>query len=422
MNTSQDDFSPMSIDQQIDLPDELLSREDALLIHGVRAMFEQEKNMSIEQGWARIVSQRASRDQQSEVLDLSQYRQRNERISIMNEHILPSTPIQAVPKKRSVLRLFSLVAAVLVCVALVGSLTLVLGASRNKTPSTQVGSGNTTQKATPTATPLVIPAACKDSANPGEEKLCAEGKETSLNITKSVTVHTHDQYGKVTGSATLNLTFLRAYADSSHLLLVYMINQAPAQVLGNDWGGYGTLTTDQGDLRANSPCMAQGLCVESFDTSSLPTGIKQLQAQALTTDFGDSLPLAFTLPVQTATSKTVTVNQTVTKNGYTLTLNQLVLTDSTTTLAYAYTPQPAGVHAVYGEVQAITINGQSQAIGSSASGSGSGNSAGGSWTTVLNQTLLDQPGTWTVTMALTGLGTQGQETLMTATFTFTVSA
>lgn len=426
MTTSQDDFSPTSIDQSIDHPGELLSHDDAQLIHDVRAMFEQEKQASIERGWARIASQRAqnaSSDQPSEVLDLSLYRRRNERISLVQDTTLLSSPKKDTPKKRSRLRLLSLAAAVLVCVALVGSLTLVLGATRNH--NTNVGSYNTALQPTPTATPTVNPATCKDPYNPAELTLCAEGKETALNITKNFTVQMQDQHNKVTASTTLHITFLRAYADTTQLLLVYNIDQGPsltrALAQGNNWSGFMTLTTEQGQF-GSSRATTGGFLAQSFDTSSLPAGVKQLQVQSIQTGDGESLPLTFTVPINDAIQR-IAVNQSVSKNGYTLTLDNLVLSPSRTTLAYEETsavvsPWPPSV-----DVQSLTINGKEQTVGSNDGGSGSSTHPGRqNGTIVLDQSLLYQPGTWTITLAIDSTTPNTTSTaLMTATFTFTVS-
>ena len=421
MNDSQDDFSPMLIDQQIDHPDAFLVQEDARLIHEMRALFEQEKSELIEQGWTRLASKRAEAEQRSEVLDLSAYRQRIERTSPVNTNTMLSTPIKGTHKK-SWPRLLSLVAAVLVCVALVGSLTLVLVISKSRIPSTIVGSHNatsTTHAATPTATPLVIPPACKDTSDQADQVLCATGEETMLNITKSFTVSGHNPNGSLNGSGTVNVTFLRAYADPSRLLLAYTINQAP----GTDWGGFATLSTNQGDLGSYGANLFKGFFVQSFDTSNLPVGTTQLHIQAIKTMFGASLPLAFTLPFHHA-SKTIPVKQTVTGNGYTLTLDHLVLTGSSTTLVYTYTntPQAKNEH-IDIKLQALTINGQSIPLSAGFSGTGSGNDTGGSGKFSLYQSFLAQPGNGTVTLALVRMNPDSSPmftTLLTGKFTFTV--
>lgn len=414
MNDFQDDFSPMLIEQHIDHPEALLSQEDARFIHEVRALFEQEKREWIEQGWTRLASKRAQAEQRSEVLDLSAYRQRHERTSPVNPHTMPSTPLKGTHKK-SWPRLLSLVAAVLVCVALVGSLTLVLAASKSSTPNTTTGGHRATltvPTATPTATPLVIPPECNDPSDQADQVLCAKGEETMLNITRSFTVASHSPNGAVNGSATVNITFLRAYADPSRLLLAYTINQAP----GTDWGGFVTLSTEQGYLSTHGSCLFKGLCVQSLDTSKLSASIAQLQVRTINTAFGASIPLAFNLPFHHA-SKTIPVEQTATGNGYTLTLDHLILTGSVANLAYSYTNAPqSNSEYLDVKIQKLTINGQFIPIGAGLSGSGK---------FPLYQSLLDQPGTWTVTMALikmniaVGSGSTFS-TLLTGVFTFTV--
>ncbi|MGH2509319.1 MAG: hypothetical protein ACRDHZ_18225, partial [Ktedonobacteraceae bacterium] len=78
------------------------------------------------------------------------------------------------------------------------------------------------------------------------------------------------------------------------------------------------------------------------------------------------------------------------------------------------------------DVPTITINGKKLLPGLN-SASLSGGSTGGNGETNLSDALLDQPGTWTVTLALTktnlGAGPNAVASpLLTATFTFTVPA
>lgn len=426
MHDSQDDFTPMLIEQQLEQPDTLLIPADARLVHEIRAMFEQEKHEWLEQGWTRLVSRRAHTDQAPEVLELSTYKQHHERTSTMHEQSTPVISPKPTPKK-SVIRLLNLSAAVLVCLTLVGSLTLIFAASRNQKPSTSVGSHiptPTTQIATPIPTPLTIPPACKDSSYPTEEALCAKGEETNLNMTKSVTLTTRDPHGRITGSSTIIITFLRAYADPSQLLLTYTIDQAPNM----DWGGLVTLSTSQGILGSHGNGLFKGFYVQSFDTSSISLSITQFQIQTVMTAFGAAIPLNFTLPFHN-TRKIVPIKQTMTSNGYALTLDNLILTGSATNLFYSYTSQFTSQRyvSIEEEVQAITINGQKQIVRGGYPSSFSGNPTSGNGITSLSQALLNQPGTWMVTLALVKTDASSgsytvTSTLMTATFTFTVPA
>lgn len=421
MNDFQDDFSPILVDQQIDQPD-LLSPEDARLIHEVRAMFEQEKSAWIEQGWARLMRQRANADQQPEVLDFSAYRQNGDKNAAMNESF--ALPLQAATKKRRA-RLPGLLAAVLVCIALVGCLSFVLAAARNQTAKTGVGSHGTTataQAATvaPSPTPtLTIPSTCKDTMDLADEVLCAKGEQTVLNITRSFTITAHNPDGSSKGPGTISITFHRAYADPVRLMLVYTITRAP----GTDWGGFVTLSTRQGMIGSGGACLFKGFCVQSFDTSTLPAGIKQLQVQAINTAYGASIPLSFSLPFH-ATSKTVSIKQTVTSKGNVLTLDHIVLTGSTTGFAITYKLQkPNGVDVLM-KVTAITINGQQQAEGAGWSGN-FGDNGKGEMSGQMNfyQSFLDQPGSWTVEISLVKFEPAATPSpLVTGTFTFNVPA
>lgn len=421
MDDTQNDFSPMLIEQQIDDPDLLLSPESAQLVHEMHAMFEHEMHAGIERGWRRLMKQRAGSAQPPEALDLSNYRQRRERTSTrMHDNTLSSAlPPNAMKKRIS--RFFGLVAAALVCSLLVGSLALVLGTSRGAGPSTLVGSHmSATSVPTPTATPLVIPASCKDAQDRADEVLCAESQETTINITRRFSVTLHNPNGSVKGTGVVDITFLRAYADPTRLLLAYTINQAPDLALGNDWGGLTTLSTAQGDFGSYGSNMSKGFFVQTFDTSGLSLRTAQLQVRTISTAFGKSLPLAFTLPFHAA-STTVKVGQSFTQNGYTLTLDRIILTGSATTVMY--TSAWSGKTGAGGAVLSITINGQDQNFKESA-GTSSGNATESSGSISAYQPLLGHPGTWKVKMALVQMhmGSSGpvNTILFTTTFIFTI--
>jgi len=294
--------------------------------------------------------------------------------------------------------------------------------------SSSVGSRVSTATAQPgTATPvLTIPSSCKGSSasDIAELMLCEHGQETIINITTSLTVQSITSPGKKPQTGTVNVTFLRAYADRSRLILVYKINSVPTPAI--EWSGFGTLSTQQGDVSANSGGFGTGYQVQSFDASSLPARITKLQVKKIITEAGSSVSLAFTLPFHSA-SKTVTVKQTATNKGYTLTLNQLVLTGSTTTFALTATYQPLQkTYVTNFEIQAITINGQNQQLtfpGGPGVGPGVGTATSLTGSCSFYQSWLDQPGSWTVTVVLVK---EKQVTgsvpspVVTGTFTFTV--
>jgi hypothetical protein len=257
-----------------------------------------------------------------------------------------------------------------------------------------------------------------DGKDLAEQTLCAKGEETTINITRSFTTNTADSQGKVSGPGTVKVTFHRAYADTSRLILVYTIHQA----LTTNWGGFANLSTNQGTLNTFESSWQTGSFTQSFDTSSLPANTTQLHIQALGTTYGTPVPLAFTLPFHT-TSKTVMVKQTRTGKGYTITLDRLVLTNSLTifayTLTYGQTPWPPDV-----QIAALSINGQKQTVvPGSPSGSGASSHPGVvNETRVLAQIFLGQPGSWAVTFSLSSTNPGPSTPLGEETFTFSISA
>lgn len=424
MNDPQDNFSPALVESQIDDPDVLLSSEDARFIHDVRTMFAQEKQEWLENGWAKLLEQRADTGQQADVLDLSAYKQNNEKA--VNAPLKSPSALVGVSSRRRILRQLNLLAAALVCIALVGGLLLVQAESKRQNTGSSLGNQVSTATAQPsTATPvLTIPSSCKGSSasDVAELMLCEQGQETIMNITKSLTVRSITSPGEKPQTGTVNVTFLRAYADRSRLILVYKINSVPTPAI--NWSGFATLSTQQGSLGANSGGFGTGYQVQSFDTSSLPASSTKLQVKKIITEAGSSTSLAFTLPFHSA-SKTVTVRQTATNKGYTLTLNQLVLTGSTTTFALTATYQPLQkIYVTNFEIQAITINGQNQQL-TYPTGPGAGTATSFTESCSFYQSWLDQPGSWTVTVVLMK---EKQVTgavpspVVTGTFTFTVPA
>lgn len=423
MNDSQDNFSPALVDSQIDNPDVLLSSEDARFIHDVRTMFAQEKQEWFENGWARLLEQRVNTGQQVDVLDFSAYKQNNEKA--VNAPLKSSSALARVSSRRRLPRQLSLLAAVLVCIVLVGGLLLVQAESKRHNPGSSLGNQVSTATAQlGTATPvLTIPSSCKGSSasDVAELMLCEQREETTINITKSLTVRSITSPGEKPQTGTVNVTFLRAYVDRSRLILVYKINSVPTPAI--NWLGFATLSTQQGSLSANSGGFGTGYQVQSFDTSSLPASSTELQVKKIITEAGSSTSLAFTLPFHSA-SKTVTVRQTVTNNKYSLTLDHIVLTGSTTTFFYS-TKGPAIMGMLTNvESEKVTINGK-QVISVLSTGPYGVDSQGkGQGELVGYQSLLNQPGIWTVKMVLKSMkqGSSVTSVPLTGTFTFTVPA
>jgi hypothetical protein len=316
---------------------------------------------------------------------------------------------------KRLLRRVNLLVAVLICVALVGSLALVLAASHIRPMNTLTGHQNLPI----TITKPTKQVNCQANSDLAEETLCAQGLETDLNSTKNFTTSIYDtNTGMVTGPGTVNVTFLRAYADTSRLILVYTINKTPGT-----WGDFVSLTTSQGVLAATTTLGAagstsdKGFFTQSFSTTNLAAGTTQVQLESLTARYttnSTSVPLAFTLPFHATASKTVPVNQNVSGQGYTLTLNHVVLTNSLTTLALTVTFPAQHPQAILIEV---TSDGQSELwrIDNNAQGASTCDCS------FSQSLLLAHPGSsWNINVKMS---TEAPfSVLQTGTFTFTIPA
>lgn len=150
----------------------------------------------------------------------------------MDEKDMPLIPAP-VSRPKSWKHRFRLIAALLICITLVGSLSLALALMRSQT--TKVGRPGTQPASMGAPTN-----ACQDGLDYAEETLCAQGEETILNITRDFVLHGHG------ASGTIKVTFQRAYADPSRLILIYTIHSSPDA----GWGGFMHLSTQQGVLHS----------------------------------------------------------------------------------------------------------------------------------------------------------------------------
>jgi hypothetical protein len=139
MHDSDNSFPPELIDQQIEQPDTTLPIGEARLIHELQAMYDQEKAVSIDRVWTRMVHQGALAPRFSEPLAF----QRPES-ELTRSH--PMQNREQTSKRKPFSRTFNLIAAAVICVVLVGSIALVLRVARPI--STITGSQHL-----PTATP-----------------------------------------------------------------------------------------------------------------------------------------------------------------------------------------------------------------------------------------------------------------------------
>jgi hypothetical protein len=316
-------------------------------------------------------------------------------------------PVTRTPIRRKRLsRLLGLVAAALVSVVLVGSMALVFTVLKDNNSTTNVhGSTPTVTTGTATTTPTpAIPTECLDPVDLAEQALCTSHAETMLNLTKTFTTG---------GNGTWKVTFLRAYADTTGLILLYTVKDAPS----SDWISFMSLTIQQGitlhgggEQGCNAPHARQCQLV-MFDTSTIPAGTTKLHVQAITNAFtGNPVPLKFTIPLHTV-RKVVAVHKTQTSHGISLTLDHLVLTGSKTLFYFQESPQFNANDTV---ISSITINGQNQEIQGSISRENGGQA--------IDLSLLDKPGSWMLQFSLDIFGKTGSHTQVTWTFHFTVTA
>lgn len=229
-------------------------------------------------------------------------------------------------------RLLGLVAAILVCAVLVGSMALVFSVTKGNSGIPGTGNpGSTSPQTTPTASPTpvtTIPPECLDRQDLTEETLCAQHQETILHITKNFGGH--------------SVTFVRAYADVSRFLLVYTTTDSPQ----SEAISFTSVTIQPGIklsggqlVAYEDPSTLQWYDVVSFGTGAVPAGITTLHVESIVDAFsGQSTPLQFTTPFHNqafdATQKTVQINQAVTSNGITLTLERVAFSIGGTTFHF----------------------------------------------------------------------------------------
>ncbi len=289
----------------------------------------------------------------------------------------------------------TLVAAVLVSVLLIGGMGLVFTRVGNQqSPNTGPGA--------PAPTPTPTCSACDDNSNMADASLCAANKETPLNITRTF--------------GTQKATFIRAYADTTQLMLVYIDGLASTDAVG-----FESVTIQQGIVLKggssiggySNPVTHQGYNVVSFATNAVPAGTTELHVQSIVDVFsGKSTPLNFTVPFHTD-QKTVQVNQTATSKGISLTLKHVQFTGSA--MIFYVGPEPyANGGYVSISVQSMSVNGQSLTYNGGQSGD---NVNGNSLISIVLNAPLDQPGSWTVRISGDQQGLVGG---WTWTFHFTV--
>lgn len=303
-------------------------------------------------------------------------------------------------QRKRLQRFLSLAAAVLVSAVLVGSMALAFSALKDHAPNTGSASRGSTPGAS--ATPMVPPE-CRDVQDQIDETLCTQHKETLLDITKNFSGH--------------EITFVRAYADTSRLFLVYTTTDSPH----SDTISFLSVTVQQNiTLGGGSGLQIVYEDTEthlwyylvSFETQAVPAGTSALHVEGITDAFsGASTSLNFTTPFHAvsfdATQNNLSVKQTMTSKGFALTLDHVAFTIGGTFL-YFKTPQPS-VSDVF--LNSLSINGQQVA--------GVRDTAGGLPPLVIQITLslLNKPGSWTVQVMEGRTGNQADGVAWTFHFT-----
>lgn len=378
------------------------SQGEARLLQELQALYDGEKSASIERVWTRLVGQSAGTNvpvfanHQPEASDSKEQRLLSKRTTkrhLMNQRV----PVS----QKGLPRFLSLIAAACVCVLIVGSLAVVLNMLKGPHQPTNVGSQPATRTSTATATPLSSPE-CRDSSDQNEQQLCLAQAETLLTIHKTFGTH--------------KVVFLRAYADSSRLLLVYTTSDPTT----SDTISFESLSIQPkitlaagGSTSYQNPKTHQAYDVASFDTQNIPAGTTQIEVQSIVDAFsGTATPLEFTVPLH-VNQKTTIVNQTVTSKGVSLTLERVVNTGSETLIYFK--PSQAAIEGLF--VKSISFNGQPYL--SSGSQIDSGGTVGSPGVIIHISVALNAPGTWTLKVA-SGGGTYSPD--KTWTFTFTKSA
>ncbi|HET8846260.1 MAG TPA: hypothetical protein VFN35_32665 [Ktedonobacteraceae bacterium] len=240
-----------------------------------------------------------------------------------------------------------------------------------------------------------------DDSNMADAALCAAHKETTLNITKTYGTH--------------KVTFIRAYADVTQLLLVYIDGLANTDAVGFESVTiqHGIVLDIIGSNGYSDPITHQGYNVASFETKAVPKGTTELHIQSIVDGFsGKPTSLNVAIPFHTD-QKTVQVNQTATSKGVSLTLKRLVFIGSKT-LFYLGPVSYANGGYVSISVASMAVNGKPLTYNGGQSGD---NINGTALETISLDVDLYKPGSWTIQIH----GDQpGSSEAWTWTFHFTV--
>lgn len=135
MHTSDNDFSPDLLDQQLSQPDSFLPRGEACLVHDLQAIYEQKKSVSLDQAWERLARLR-NLPYQGKLTSEDSERE----LSIVTQ------PLGRMPaRRRGLPRLFQVLAALLVVGLLVSGFLVELSLRQETRSATSPTSTTSSQ-------------------------------------------------------------------------------------------------------------------------------------------------------------------------------------------------------------------------------------------------------------------------------------
>lgn len=348
MKEREQSFTAEAIDHQTTGNSNELAPAENRLVHQIYEFsqaYAQENEQSLERIWTRL------RQGQEQSFFPQEKRFFAEGKTMQNHDVQPVDLSQpTMPQSRALLRkprrVFTLVAALLAAILLVGS-ALVISTNVHQSKSTLTGGQTATPTHRATGTPattfIQFPAQnCPDDktgANLSWHQLCEAGKFVLVNQT------IHLKNGQ---SATIKA----AYADRNKLILICDISPASEM----DTGCFGmTATTSQGvqmvqEGEINGETIKQHrIIVSGYDTSNLPADLATLtvkisfiistsaQGKADKVDFP-----VFSLPLHEA--RILTPNLIITRDGATFTLSKVVIGASGTHIVFSARNMPFNLY------------------------------------------------------------------------------
>lgn len=202
-----------------------------------------------------------------------------------------SPMIQRDAARRSAVGYYStLIASIVITAVLVGSMALIFSVMRHP-GGTSVGGQHSisTVSTKPPSSTSPCPYATLSHAgswrDAREEAICLRGQETTLHISRTIAGHQID--------------FVAAYADSSHLVLLYVEHISPTAdaVSFMSLTLQGGIKLSGGASQSYGDVQGQRLYVQvTFTTASLSAGTTTLHVQSINDMLGETIPLGFALP------------------------------------------------------------------------------------------------------------------------------